>query len=136
MSQSKSEVRAIKNRGFEVEYEWDEDFPDEPFRELHSFRRHISHNAPHAPNKNEAHVLRRIMSQTGLTEEQVRSHRKYRQELSQAQKVAAGNPDRRAELKAKRLARYFANRLHLPVWHADVQAALTLELERRATRKW
>lgn len=39
---------------------------------------------PHAPNKFEAKALRRICSQTGLTPEQVREHKKYRQELAQA----------------------------------------------------
>ena len=39
---------------------------------------------PHAPNKNESKALRRICSQTGLSPQDVRSHKKYRQELAKA----------------------------------------------------
>lgn len=38
----------------------------------------------HYPGKPEAKVLRRIMSQTGLTEKEVRDIKKYRQELAYA----------------------------------------------------
>lgn len=38
----------------------------------------------HYPNTDEAKVLRRIMAETGLTEEEVRAEKKYRQELSKA----------------------------------------------------
>jgi hypothetical protein len=40
----------------------------------------------HISNKNEGKKLRQIMSETGLTEEQIRGDKKYRIELSQAQK--------------------------------------------------
>lgn len=46
-------------------------------------------DGPHAPNKFEAKALRRICSQTGLTPEQVREHKKYRQELAKAAKSAS-----------------------------------------------
>jgi hypothetical protein len=39
----------------------------------------------HYPCKKESKVLRRIMAQTGLTEAEVRSRKKYRIELSKAQ---------------------------------------------------
>jgi len=40
----------------------------------------------HYPNQNETRALRRIMSQTGLSEKKIRSHHKYRKILSEAQK--------------------------------------------------
>ena len=40
----------------------------------------------HISNKNESKKLRQIMSETGLTKEQIRANKKYRIELSQAQK--------------------------------------------------
>lgn len=40
----------------------------------------------HYPNKDEATLLRQIISSEGLTEEEVRSHKKYRKMLSEAQK--------------------------------------------------
>jgi hypothetical protein len=38
----------------------------------------------HLPNKNEAKTLRRLCAETGLTPDQVRLHKKYRQILAQA----------------------------------------------------
>jgi hypothetical protein len=43
----------------------------------------------HIPNKNEAKFLRKIMSETGMSEEEVRAHKTYRKMLSEAQKVPA-----------------------------------------------
>ena len=40
----------------------------------------------HYPNKDEAKLLRKIMSDTGLSEEEVRAIKKYRVMLSEAQK--------------------------------------------------
>jgi hypothetical protein len=40
----------------------------------------------HHPNKDEAKLLRKLMADTGLTEEEIRSHKKYRKMLSHAQK--------------------------------------------------
>lgn len=48
-------------------------------RKLHAGDKHI-------PNKNEAKVLRRLMSETGQTEEQLRRCKKFRKLLSDAQK--------------------------------------------------
>ena len=44
-------------------------------------------NTKHYPNKNEGRVLRQIMASTGLSEEEVRGHKKYRKMLSDAQKT-------------------------------------------------
>lgn len=41
----------------------------------------------HYPNKDEAAELRKIMASTGLTEEEVRADKKYRKQLSDAQKA-------------------------------------------------
>lgn len=49
-------------------------------------RRIANDPSKHYPNANEAKALRRIMSRTGLNEEQVRLHPQYRKELSLAQK--------------------------------------------------
>lgn len=43
-------------------------------------------NTKHYPNQDEASVLRKIMSETGLTEEKIREIKKYRVMLSDAQK--------------------------------------------------
>jgi len=41
----------------------------------------------HYPNKDEAKLLRKIMSETGMTEEQIRADKTYRIQLSKAQKA-------------------------------------------------
>ena len=43
-------------------------------------------NTKHYPNKDEASLLRKIMTETGLNEEEVRQVKKYRVMLSEAQK--------------------------------------------------
>lgn len=56
---------------------------------MYDKRYHIKHNASegkHIPDKYESKILRKIMSQTGMTEEQVREIPKYRKLLSQNQK--------------------------------------------------
>lgn len=40
----------------------------------------------HYPNKDEAHLLRKIMAKTGLTEKEIRADKQYRIQLSKAQK--------------------------------------------------
>lgn len=45
------------------------------------------HQYPHIPMKKESKVLRRLMSETGLTEQQLREHSTYRKQLSDAQVV-------------------------------------------------
>ena len=46
----------------------------------------LSDPTKHYPNKDEAQELRKIMSSTGLSEEEVRADKKYRKMLSDAQK--------------------------------------------------
>lgn len=52
-------------------------------------RKHSASLNKHIPNKNEGSMLRKIMSQTGLTEKQVRSKYIYRVMLADASKKGA-----------------------------------------------
>jgi len=57
---------------------------------FYSKRRIRKANAPvgvHIPNKRESTMLRKLMSDTGLTEKELREDKKYRKILSEAQKV-------------------------------------------------
>jgi hypothetical protein len=47
----------------------------------------LSDPTKHYPNKDEAQELRKIMASTGLTEKEVREDKKYRKQLSDAQKA-------------------------------------------------
>lgn len=81
---NRSQARAIKRRSSHTYY--DRPLPDgtvdrDPYDNA---RGTLPAEAGHVPNKNEAKALRRICAQTGLTPEQVRQHKKYRQMLAQA----------------------------------------------------
>lgn len=59
------------------------------YKEWHDYPHYIKQRKPfegHYADKNEARLLRRIMSETGLDEAQVRSIKKYRVMLSDTQK--------------------------------------------------
>jgi hypothetical protein len=75
----------------------------------------------HVMNKNEAAVMRRLQSETGLTEEQIREHKKYRILLSEAQAVP---PAKRTngEKAAERLLKTVTRKLKLAAAHPDVVA--------------
>ncbi len=77
-------------------------------------------SGPHAPAKNEARVLRRICSQTGLSADQVRAHRKYRVELAQAAKTPPGRS--RDERSVLRVLKQVQRELALPHWHPDLKS--------------
>lgn len=129
---NKTQIRKFKNtrEAWSRSYVWDEYEQEYEWQYTHP---NIPASAPHAPNKDEAKALRRIMAQTGLTEEQVRAHKKYRIELSNAQKVGrtrTGKISRKA-LDKKRALRYATARLGLPVWHADVLAYYDQHLKPR-----
>lgn len=61
-------------------------------------------NAPagvHIMNKNESRLLRKLMSDTSLSEKEIREHKKYRKMLSEAQKVPAATKSRLQKAKDK-----------------------------------
>jgi len=72
-------------------------------------------NAPHAPNKNESECLRRIMSKTGLSDEEVRSHKIYRKQLADASKEH-GNKSKEARYIIRFLKR-ITKKTKLPIDH-------------------
>lgn len=65
-------------------YDYNEDEDDYVYSHLSMRKRNA--NGKHIPNKNEATLLRRLMSQTGMTEEEIRSIKMYRVMLSREQK--------------------------------------------------
>ena len=58
-------------------------------------RKIANDSSKHYPNKNESRELRKIMAETGLSEAEVRADKKYRKQLSDAQK--AGLKPKRSE---------------------------------------
>ena len=74
---------------------YEEDYwGDINYRDGKRRRRKLSAGAGiHVPNKKEAKVLRRLKAETGLSEEELRKEKKYRVELSDAQKVKPGKTE-------------------------------------------
>src|SRR4051812_31831752 len=81
---TQSDVRNMKSCGMAgpvFEWVWDHE-EQRDVRVLKS--QGLAANAPHGMNKNEGRAMRRICSRTGLTPDQVREHKTYRQELAKA----------------------------------------------------
>jgi len=79
-------------------------------------------NGAHVPNKNEATLLRKIMSESGLTEEEVRANKKYRKMLSEAQDKGENSTISRVEKEKKRILKEITKELKLAKEHPLVVA--------------
>lgn len=90
----------------------------------------------HYPNKDEAQELRKIMSSTGLTEEEVRSDKKYRKQLSEAQKAGQKAKQTENEKYYKKLIKEACKITGFAPQHPDTLAALDLIIEERKGRSW
>jgi len=109
----------------EDEYYWSESFN----KKRTSKRKQMAPPGVHVPNKNEAKVLRKIMSETGLSEEEVRSHKKYRIELSEAQKKKGDKTSYQRE--CIRILKSITRELKLPKEHPDVKKIYLEKIEKR-----
>ena len=81
----------------------------------------------HISNKNEGKVLRRLMSETGMCEEEVRSIKKYRIILSEAQKFSSLSIRNDVEKMTERILSKFSKKMKLPKWHPEVRKAFENE---------
>ena len=104
-----------------------------------SYRGSKNKHAPdgvHIMNKDEAKVMRQLINKTGMTEEKIRQHKKYRVMLSQAQKE--GQKAKRTPLQKARdnTMKSVTRKLKLPKEHPDVKKAYVEEWERRRKSWW
>lgn len=76
---------------------------------------------PHAPNKNEGQLLRRLMAQTGLPESELRQRKTYRQQLAQAR--SARGTKSAEQRYGLHLRKQVLRELKLPKEHPAVKAA-------------
>ena len=81
----------------------------------------------HYPNKQESKLLRKLMSQTGLNEIQLREHKKYRIMLSMAQKK--NGKKNRLERKGIFILKLLLRELKLPKEHPNVLKILRERLK-------
>lgn len=90
----------------------------------------------HYPNKNEARILRRIRSQTGLSEQEIRRDYKYRKMLSEAQKQGQKPKYSPTEKFWHNLIQKACRETGLAKEHPDTLAALDCIIEDHFTRSW
>jgi hypothetical protein len=86
----------------------------------------------HYPNKDEAQALRKIMSSTGLSEEEVRADKKYRIELSEAQKLGQKPKRTETERTFQRLIKHACKKTGLVPEHPETLKALQEILDKDA----
>lgn len=78
---------------------------------------------PHAPNKFESKAIRRICSQTGLTPEQIREHKTYRQQLVKAadnkkkEKVFVSKTERKFLKLIEQTGKHLSQKMGLAKYH-------------------
>lgn len=87
-------------------------------------------NAPpgvHIMNKNEKKELRKLKSETGLTEDELRKEKKYRKKLSEAQKKE-GTKDRYERLLLS-FVKTLTKETKLPVTHPEFKIKLNEKLK-------
>jgi len=83
----------------------------------------------HVPNKNEAKLLRKIMSETGLSEKEIREHKTYRIQLSNVQKVVKSKLTSEERVKI-RVMKSITKKLKLAKEHPLVVEAFNKEWEK------
>jgi len=86
-------------------------------------------SSKHYPNKNEGKLLRKIMSETGMTEEEVRSFKTYRKQLSEAQQKR-GTKSFEEQIFCK-ILKETCRKLKLPKEHPDIGKKVDKLLEKR-----
>lgn len=123
-----------------IEFIENDDYDRSPPSSYLTKRKQFAGNK-HIPNKNEAKLLRRLMSETGLTEAQLREHKTYRKQLSDAQKVKIlTHQEKIAKRKArilKRITRELGLAKEHPLVLARVRARVReIEGEQRWLRYW
>jgi len=105
------------------EYYWD-DTPKSYIR----LKKRYAKEGEHIPNKNEAKLLRKLMSDTGLTESELRSHKTYRIMLSDAQKVKTKL--NKKEKAIRDITKAITKKLKLAKEHPLVQAEFKKQWEK------
>jgi len=90
----------------------------------------------HYPNKDEAQELRKIMSSTGLNEEEVRADKKYRKQLSEAQKAGQKAKRTEAENFYHKIIKEACKITGLAPQHPDTLDALDIIIKEREGRSW
>lgn len=90
----------------------------------------------HYPNKDEARLLRKIKSDTGLSEKEIREHKKYRVMLSEAQKSGEKPIHSEAEKFYGKLIKRACQKTKLAKEHPKTIEYLDILINERFDKTW
>jgi dihydroxyacid dehydratase/phosphogluconate dehydratase len=93
-------------------------------------------SSKHYPNKDEAAELRKIMTETGLTEKEVRAEKKYRIQLSEAQKKGEKAKSTEIERFYKNLIKSACKKTGKVPQHPDTIAVIDEIIKERSGQSW
>ena len=93
-------------------------------------------SSKHYSNKDEAQELRKIMSSTGLSEEQVRQDPKYRKQLSEAQKMGQKTKRTESEKFYQGLIKEACKKTGFAPQHPETLKVLDDIIKERQGRSW
>ena len=83
---------------------------------------------PHYPNKEEGKALRRLMAISGDSKEEVLTSKRNRRIISEAKKSCGmGDRDHRIAHETKKVKRWIAEKLGVPVYHPTVNQQFHIE---------
>jgi uncharacterized protein (DUF169 family) len=85
----------------------------------------------HFMNKNEAKLCRKLMAETGLTEEELRTHKTYRVQLSAAQKEGEKAKNHKIDKFKRKVMKEVTKELKLAKEHPDCIALYKEKMEKR-----
>lgn len=128
MSSLENQFRALKREGRKYSTILDESYDEHKKTYVYEVNQHpdtyvvrsLENVLGHVPMKKESEMLRKIMSENGLTEKEVREHKKYRILLSDAAKFKT-KAITNNQKKLLKICRSVMKELNLPIWNPLVE---------------
>lgn len=100
-----------------MDNDYDDEYNYQDSRSRSRIKKRMAPAGVHVPNKNEASLLRKLMSESGLSEKEVREHKKYRVMLSDAQKKGVKPTKSKLEKAQERIMKDITKELKLAKEH-------------------
>jgi len=119
---------------------YDDDYDDEynyqNSRSNTRIRKRLAPAGVHVPNKDEATLLRKLMSESGLSEKEVREHKKYRVMLSDAQKKGVTSDKSKMEKQREKIMKGVTKELKLAKEHPLVIAEFNIRWNKWLNKRY
>jgi len=96
-----------------------------------AWKYNLDSNDKHIPNKAEGKLLRKLMAQTGMAEEEIRSEKKYRKMLAEESKKGESDNNHKNSREERKLMKIVTKKLGLAKEHPKSIAMFNELLEER-----